>query len=218
MLAPAGMTTSLNRNLNASAKVCSRPKGPTTLGPRRICTAAQILRSARMTKATDSISTRQIEHDEHGLAEEPGPAIGQARDACEEAWISAIAYSAAILAAPCTKFAAAFGHGLAGARDRVGEVVIGDRRAPAARRVQRPAAPIASQIAAIGAGMRPAPRRMSAKCGASAIDRRAQRVAVVVGQPLAQHVGQRAQDRPILLRLARREGGAVGRAAPGLRN
>src|ERR1700761_8479764 len=60
LLAPAGTINSLKKNLSASAMVCSRPNGPTTLGPRRICTAAQILRSARITAATDSISTRQI--------------------------------------------------------------------------------------------------------------------------------------------------------------
>ena len=46
LLAPAGMIGSLNTNLSRSAKDCSRPQGPTTFGPRRICTAAQILRSA----------------------------------------------------------------------------------------------------------------------------------------------------------------------------
>ena len=43
--APAGMTISFRTYFSASAKVCSRPHGPTTFGPRRICTAAQILRS-----------------------------------------------------------------------------------------------------------------------------------------------------------------------------
>ena len=47
LLAPAGMTGSLKTNFSRSAKDCSRPKGPTTLGPRRSCTAAQILRSAQ---------------------------------------------------------------------------------------------------------------------------------------------------------------------------
>ena len=46
LLAPAGMIGSLNTNFRRSAKDCSRPNGPTTFGPRRICTAAQILRSA----------------------------------------------------------------------------------------------------------------------------------------------------------------------------
>ena len=46
LLAPAGMIGSLNTNFSRSAKDCSRPKGPTTFGPRRICTAAQTLRSA----------------------------------------------------------------------------------------------------------------------------------------------------------------------------
>ena len=42
---PAGTTISLTTYFSASATVCSKPNGPTTLGPRRICTAAQILRS-----------------------------------------------------------------------------------------------------------------------------------------------------------------------------
>jgi hypothetical protein len=46
LLEPDGMTGSFSTNLSKSAKDCSRPHGPTTLGPRRICTAAQILRSA----------------------------------------------------------------------------------------------------------------------------------------------------------------------------
>ena len=49
LLAPAGITGSLSTNLSRSAKDCSRPHGPTTFGPRRICTAAQILRSASST-------------------------------------------------------------------------------------------------------------------------------------------------------------------------
>jgi hypothetical protein len=43
---PAGTTTSLTTYFSASATDCSSPKGPTTFGPRRICTAAQTLRSA----------------------------------------------------------------------------------------------------------------------------------------------------------------------------
>ena len=46
LLAPAGMIGSLNTNLSRSAKDCHRPQGPTTFGPRRICTAAHTLRSA----------------------------------------------------------------------------------------------------------------------------------------------------------------------------
>src|SRR6188474_3988309 len=49
LLEPAGMTGSLKTNCNRSAKDCSKPQGPTTLGPRRICTAAQIFRSASST-------------------------------------------------------------------------------------------------------------------------------------------------------------------------
>jgi hypothetical protein len=46
LLAPDGMIGSFSTNFSRSAKDCSRPQGPTTFGPRRICTAAQILRSA----------------------------------------------------------------------------------------------------------------------------------------------------------------------------
>ena len=46
LLAPAGMIGSFSTNFRRSAKDWNRPQGPTTLGPRRICTAAQILRSA----------------------------------------------------------------------------------------------------------------------------------------------------------------------------
>ena len=43
--APAGTTISLTTYFSASATDCSSPKAPTTFGPRRIWTAAQILRS-----------------------------------------------------------------------------------------------------------------------------------------------------------------------------
>ena len=49
--APAGTIISLTMYLPKSAKLCSRPKAPTTLGPRRICTAAQTLRSAYIRNA-----------------------------------------------------------------------------------------------------------------------------------------------------------------------
>ncbi len=43
--APAGITISFSTNLKKSAKDWNSPKGPTTFGPRRSCTAAQTLRS-----------------------------------------------------------------------------------------------------------------------------------------------------------------------------
>ncbi len=49
--APAGTTISLTMYFRKSAKLCSSPQGPTTFGPRRICTAAQILRSPYIRKA-----------------------------------------------------------------------------------------------------------------------------------------------------------------------
>ena len=55
--APEGMTISLTMYFRKSAKDCNSPHGPTTFGPRRICTAAQTLRSpyirnARLTRIT----------------------------------------------------------------------------------------------------------------------------------------------------------------------
>ena len=52
--APAGTTISFSTNFSMSANDCSRPNGPTTFGPLRICTPAQILRSASSRKATAS--------------------------------------------------------------------------------------------------------------------------------------------------------------------
>ena len=46
--APDGMMVSFISILMASAKGCPRPKGPTTLGPRRICMAPSTLRSAQV--------------------------------------------------------------------------------------------------------------------------------------------------------------------------
>ena len=46
LLALVGMIVSLRKTFRPSAKLCSRPHGPTTLGPRRSAIAAQILRSA----------------------------------------------------------------------------------------------------------------------------------------------------------------------------
>jgi hypothetical protein len=45
-LAAEGTIVSLRKTFSPSAKLCSRPQGPTTLGPRRIWTAAHTLRSA----------------------------------------------------------------------------------------------------------------------------------------------------------------------------
>jgi hypothetical protein len=46
LLALVGMMVSLRNTFSPSAKLCSSPHGPTTLGPRRSAIAAQILRSA----------------------------------------------------------------------------------------------------------------------------------------------------------------------------
>jgi hypothetical protein len=54
---PAGMTISLKTYFRKSANDCKSPKTPTTFGPFRICTAAQIFLSAYMRNA------RQISTD-----------------------------------------------------------------------------------------------------------------------------------------------------------
>ncbi len=64
LLAPAGMIGSLKANFKRSANDWNSPNGPTTLGPRRICTAAHTLRSmssrkAMMTSSTTSVSRLQ---------------------------------------------------------------------------------------------------------------------------------------------------------------
>ena len=46
LFAAEGTMVSCRNTLSPSAKLCSRPNGPTTLGPRRSAIAAQILRSA----------------------------------------------------------------------------------------------------------------------------------------------------------------------------
>ncbi len=61
--APAGMIGSLKTNFRRSANDWRRPKGPTTFGPRRICTAAHTLRSMSSRKATQissPTSTRRL--------------------------------------------------------------------------------------------------------------------------------------------------------------
>ena len=45
LFAVSGITGSFSANFRKSAKLCKRPQGPTTFGPRRNCTAAQTLRS-----------------------------------------------------------------------------------------------------------------------------------------------------------------------------
>src|SRR4029450_11641452 len=55
--APAGINGSFSTNFNRSANDCSKPNGPTTLGPRRSCTAAQTLRSINSKKATQTSRT-----------------------------------------------------------------------------------------------------------------------------------------------------------------
>ena len=89
--APAGTTISLTMYLRKSAKLCSSPQGPTTFGPLRSCTAAQILRSAyirnaRLTRTT-TVTARHCARisrkrpkplEKNSIAATPPPAPGRA--------------------------------------------------------------------------------------------------------------------------------------------
>ncbi len=52
LFAPAGIIISLKIYFSASAAVCNKPKGPTTLGPFLNCTRPQTLRSTQTINAT----------------------------------------------------------------------------------------------------------------------------------------------------------------------
>ena len=60
LLALAGMIGSLKMNFKKSAIGCRTPQGPTTFGPRRICTAAHTLRSMSRRKAMMTSSTTSV--------------------------------------------------------------------------------------------------------------------------------------------------------------
>ncbi len=55
--APEGTMTSFSANFRKSAKLCSRPNGPTTLMDLRSCTAPQTLRSIHRRMASETSSS-----------------------------------------------------------------------------------------------------------------------------------------------------------------
>jgi len=55
-----GIIVSFAINFKPSANACNNPNGPTTLGPRRRCTAAKTLRSNNVKKATAKIKGKII--------------------------------------------------------------------------------------------------------------------------------------------------------------
>ena len=98
----------------------------------------------------------------------------------------------------------AFGHDGGGARDRIGEIEVVDGLTNGALSGV-PARPASFSIAAGSAGsicVDALQMRMRREQRAAQLRQR------VVRQPLAEHVGQRAQDRPILARVAGRKRGA----------
>ena len=62
--AAVGMMSSLSASLTPSARDCSSPKGPCTLGPMRCCIRATTRRSNQM---LNSVSTTRMHEDQHGL-------------------------------------------------------------------------------------------------------------------------------------------------------
>ena len=54
LLALAGIITSLKTYFRASARVCKRPKGPTTFGPLLFCTSPHTLLSSQTIMATET--------------------------------------------------------------------------------------------------------------------------------------------------------------------
>ena len=202
LLAPAGMTSSLNTNFSRSAKDCSSPNGPTTFGPRRICTAAQILRSAQQhigdRDQQDDEQQQRLRHDHDQRPE-----------------IVLVQNSAKVMALLRRRHGRAafgerraFGHHRGRARDRVGEVEVLDRRSGTA---PCPASPPTRESWRMSAGPPGTIWPMRAEMRMRLEQRlRAARASESIGQLRAEHVGQRAQDRPVLARVAGREARAVG--------
>ncbi|MFT3953121.1 MAG: hypothetical protein QM722_01515 [Piscinibacter sp.] len=100
------------------------------------------------------------------------------------------------------------------ARDRVGQIEIGDRRN------ERLLVELAADA---GKPLRHRPHRparsdrCAAKCGKTANSAARSCAEQIEGQPLAEHIGQRAQDRPVLAGIARREARRGSPSARGLR-
>ena len=152
MSAPDGMTISLTMYLSKSAKLCSSPQGPTTFGPRRSCTAAQILRSAYIRNARlTSTTTITARHCARISTKSPKPVS-------KKPSIPPLLRRHR-LPRPLAREPRQLRHHLARPHDRVGEVVLGapptrspapghiaarapaSTRSPAPRRSARDAAP-----------------------------------------------------------------------------
>ena len=119
LLAPVGTMVSLSSILSASAKGCSKPNGPTTLGPRRICMAAKTLRSASVRKATmTSKGTSSASAFATVSAKIP---MGEARNS-----LIALLRRQSLLR-PIDR--GAFRHHIRCAADHIGAVIIRDRQA-----------------------------------------------------------------------------------------
>ena len=205
LLAPVGMMVSLSSSFRPSANGCSRPNGPTTLGPWRSCIAAQHL-ALGIGQVGDGQQQRhddrqELQHDQDRLAE---PERREERDD-----VAIMPYSAAI-GAGADASAVHSAMVARGAADRVGQVEVGDRRDE--RRVGRARRPCRTRPR-----RRLDLRRCAAKRGFAATSRGADLVQRVVGQRLARapptaRAGSPSPPRP---RPAGRR--RAGRAAPGPR-
>ena len=190
--APAGTTISLTMYFRKSAKLCSRPKAPTTFGPLRICTAAQILRSAYIRNARlVRIRIVTSRHWASTRMKMPKPVSKNA--------IALLRRQG--LPRPLGRQPRELGHHLARAGDRVGQVVLAHRQPRSAPGVISPR----------GAGVHgfSGTSSMRPRCGTSAIIRARSAASVSKGSGVPSDARERAQDRPVLARLARGEAGAV---------
>ena len=158
LLAPAGMIGSLRMNLRKSAKGCSTPQGPTTFGPRRSCTARPDLAlgvDQHRGREQDADQQQQaLEHVAHEDAERRAYIQRRSGSAADEeperarprrrrpraamtrpvrrAGREGVALLIVVLFRRLPRLALrqgrAFGHDAGGARDRVGEIEVGDGR------------------------------------------------------------------------------------------
>src|ERR1700726_1026662 len=207
LLAPEGMIGSFSTNFKRSAKDCSRPHGPTTLGPRRICTAAQILRSASRMYAIAISRTTSSNRLCASMT------ISGQRKPVQ----NALAKNSAIRSRSlrCRQHlpgcqTGTFRHHRRGARDRVAQIKIFngslewcflDAAASAGERLD---------IIRI-AGFDPVDALQVWRSPEQRLPQRAKRI---VRQLLAQNVRQGTDDGPILARLSRRKRGAIGDLHP----
>src|SRR3546814_722653 len=211
LFAPDGRMVSLASSFTPSAKGCSRPNGPTTFGPLRSCIAAMTLRSKKVRYATATSSGTTIARTCATMI-----AVGTTYvsrkimldSPCPVPAGSTVCSGGRRLPAE-DEHLRALGHRRRSPADRIGHVEVLDRRRE--RRLDEAAAGIAER----------SPRRRL-----YGVDRRerlmpghqrpAELGVAVERQRVADRLGQRPQDLPVLARLAEREAGGEALLHPTL--